>query len=74
MALVGNSLMGLSWQQSDSPNPLSLPPQEAARCDSRVRRRLLLSGDSREMKLDLEVQNQNVFMILVILAHLLENM
>ena len=46
--------MGLSWQQSDSPNPLSFPPQLAARWDSRVRSRLLLSGDSREMKFDLE--------------------
>ena len=46
--------MGLSWQQSERPNPLSFPPQLAARWESLVRRRDLLSGDSREMKLDLE--------------------
>lgn len=49
--------MDLSWQQSDNPKPLSLPPQEAARCDNLVNSKLLLSGDKREIKFDLEQRN-----------------
>ena len=55
---MGNSAMALSWQQSDSPNPLSLPPQEAARWDNLVSSRLRLSGDSLEMKLDLDLKGE----------------
>ena len=67
--------MGLSSQQSDSPKPLSFPPQLAARWDSLVSRRDLLSGDSREMKFDLResvvVSSQS---LLGSRTHLLENM
>ena len=67
--------MGLSSQQSDSPKPLSFPPQLAARWDSLVRRRDLLSGDSREMKFDLrESVVVSIQSVLGSRTHLLENM
>ena len=77
VALLGNVSMGSSEQHLDRPNPLSFPPQLAARWDRRVSSRDLLSGDSREMKFDLR-ENSSVRPGLETWwtrgTHLLENM
>ena len=59
--------MGSSEQHLANPNPLSFPPQLAAKCVKRDKRPLRLSADNREMKLDrlLERIQTNYFIFLL---------